>query len=239
MRPALEPLGWDTDFLGFPVGRLQPAATDEATVRALVADARRHGYRLLYWSVPPDDAPAADAAQRLGALLVDQKVTFAMPVTSSDAQLPAGVGPTCVLTPKLKSMAQQAGHQSRYQTDPNFAPDVFARLYQLWITNSVAGQLAREVLVFRPHPGAEEAGLITLGVKKERVDIGLLAVDEQVRGQAIGTRLIDAAKQRTRSWGYDTLQVVTQLTNVGACRFYERCGFATDQVEHIYHLWLP
>ncbi|GAA3951436.1 GNAT family N-acetyltransferase [Hymenobacter algoricola] len=238
MKQALERLSWDSDFLGYPVARIQPAATDEGTVQALVSEARAHGYRLLYWSTDPTDAQAAATAQYLGARLADQKVTFAMAVPAASSYLPAGVEPTTELTPKLESLARQAGHQSRYQTDPNFAPDVYEHLYDLWIANSVQGTLAREVLVFRAEPGAEEAGLITLGIKKGRVDIGLLAVDEQVRGQTIGAKLVEAARQRTRAWGYDTLQVVTQLTNVGACRFYERCGFTINQLEYIYHVWL-
>jgi dTDP-4-amino-4,6-dideoxy-D-galactose acyltransferase len=238
MKQQLEQLSWDSNFLGYPVARLQPAATDEASVQALLSEARGRGYRLLYWGIDPADARGALTAQHLGSQLVDQKVTFAMPVTTAPVALPAGVEPTTNLTTKLESLAWQAGHQSRYQTDPNFAPDVYKRLYSLWIANSVKGELARETLVFRSAPGAEEAGLITLGIKQARVDIGLLAVDAQVRGQSIGAVLVEAARQRTHAWGYDTLQVVTQLTNTGACRFYERCGFLTDKVEHIYHVWL-
>ncbi|MFC7666941.1 GNAT family N-acetyltransferase [Hymenobacter humi] len=132
----------------------------------------------------------------------------------------------------------QAGHQSRYQTDPRFAPDVYERLYTRWIENSVSGQAAREVLVYRSALGAPEAGLVTLRLKNGRVDIGLLAVDAHVRGQAIGARLVAAAQQRARAWGHAGVQVVTQLSNAGACRFYERCGFRAERVENIYHLWL-
>lgn len=237
MREFIETLTWDSDFLGFLVGRLQPAAA-AADLPDLLRQARNHGYRLLYWPVNPADAEANAAARAAGAFLADEKITYAMPVGAAPAALPAGVEPTTTLTPQLTALALQAGHQSRYQTDPRFARDVYQRLYSLWIENSIKGSLAREVLVFRPTPDAEEAGLLTLGVKKDRADIGLLAVDAQVRGQAIGAKLVDAARQRTHAWGLKTLQVVTQLTNVGACRFYERCGFRPDVVENIYHLWL-
>jgi dTDP-4-amino-4,6-dideoxy-D-galactose acyltransferase len=102
-------------------------------------------------------------------------------------------------------------------------------------------ELAKEVLVFdspgqAPHGPA--VGLLTLSIKQERVDIGLLAVDEHFRGQRIGQQLVQAAKQRTAAWGLPELQVVTQLDNERACNFYRHCGFQVDTVEHVYHLWL-
>ena len=238
MKCSLELLTWDTDFLGYQVGRLLTHDNAIAPVQALLEEARSKQYRLLYWSVPPDDAQAAATARFIGAHLADQKITYAMPLSAVPITLPPGVETSTELTPQLLSLALQSGHQSRYQTDPRFEADVYSRLYTRWIENSVNGQIAREVLAYRSTPSADEMGLITLGVKKERVDIGLLAVDEQVRGQAIGTRLVEAAQQRAGAWGFNSLQVVTQLTNEGACRFYERCGFVPDEIECVYHIWL-
>src|SRR5688500_13093592 len=91
MSQQLKRLDWDTDFLGYPVGRLQPTVTDEATIAALITEARRGGFRLLYWSVDPADTKGASTAQGLGAYLADHKVTFAMPVREGPAALPQGV----------------------------------------------------------------------------------------------------------------------------------------------------
>ena len=237
MNGFLHPLPWDTQFLGFKVGKLLLTDT-AADLPDLLHQARQQGFHLLYWSVEPANEAANAAARAAGAFLADKKIVYAMRVSQAPEELPAGVGPTTTLTPELTALALQAGHQSRYQTDPRFAPDVYSRLYSLWIKNSIQEGLAKEVLTFRPAPSAVEAGLMTLAIKGERADIGLLAVDANVRGQAIGARLVQAAQQRTHAWGLDTLQVVTQLTNVGACRFYERCGFAPDLVEHVYHFWL-
>ncbi|MET4106908.1 GNAT family N-acetyltransferase [Hymenobacter sp. UYP22] len=237
MSKFLQLLPWDSEFLGFSVGRLL-STTPVAELPALLEQARQDGYRLLNWAVPPEDAAANAAACAAGGFLADEKITYAMRIEEVPTELPAGVQPTTTLTSQLTALALQAGHRSRYQTDPRFERDVYQRLYSLWIANSLEGEMAREVLVFRPDASAAEAGLLTLGIKNTRADIGLLAVDAQVRGQAIGARLLTAARQRTRAWGFDALQVVTQRANVGACRFYERCGFTPDVVENIYHLWL-
>jgi dTDP-4-amino-4,6-dideoxy-D-galactose acyltransferase len=239
MRDVLEILPWDTNLLGYTVGRLHPGSTALEEVAAVVAEARRQRVRLLYWFVEPDDLQAAHTAQGLGARLVDRKITYTLVVPEPGSKgLPAGIEPTVELTPALSSLALQSGPYSRFQTDVEFAADVYAKLYTRWIENSVAKTLAREVLIYRPQPGASPLGLVTLGLKISRVDIGLLAVDEKARGQAIGGKLIEAACQRTIAWGSTTLQVVTQQDNTKACRFYERCGFQPELIQHVYHIWL-
>lgn len=238
MSSAFHFLAWDSDFLGFPVARLQPAATDVATVQAALSQARAQGCRLLYWAVSPTDEQAAATARQLGLYLATQRVTYALTVADEPAGLPAGIGPVTALTAPRRRLALLAGHQSRYRTDPRFAADVYERLYSRWIERSVSGELAREVLVYRPAPHAPETGLLTLECHESHVSIGLLAVAGHLRGQGVGTRLVAAARQRTRAWGCARLRVATQLTNTGACRLYERCGFAIEQVTHVYHVWL-
>lgn len=235
-----EPLPWDTDFLGFGVGRLQARQLGTGELAEQVTAARGAGLKLLYLVAAPDDERSNRSARQAGAWLADRKVTFAMPVAAEARELPVSqaICPTTLLTARLESLALQSGEYSRFRLDPRFGPSVFPRLYGLWLRNSLSRELAREVLVFAPEAGPDALGLLTLGVKHERADIGLLAVDEQARGQQIGQQMVHAARQRTAAWGLAELQVVTQLGNEPACRFYRKCGFAEDAVEHIYHLWL-
>ena len=238
MNTSVELLSWDTKFLGYRVGRLLPTDSAAASVQELIAAARLQKIRLLYWSVDPADAQAVITAELVGAFLADRKVTYAMPVRTLPSAPSDCITTTTHLTPQLVSLALQSGHQSRFQNDPGFDSDVFERLYTHWIHNSVSGEIAREVLIYRAPGSVQEQGLMTLGVKKGRTDIGLLAVDVRARSQAIGYQLVQASHQRAYAWGTDILQVVTQRTNAGACRFYERCGFMPEIVEHIYHIWL-
>lgn len=238
MNTALEMLPWDTDFLGFPVAQLCPAASSLGCVTELLEEARRQNIRLLYWFVDPADAEAVVTARVLGARLTDRKVTYAMPVATEPEPWAEGIEPTTEVTPQLRSLALQSGYYSRFRTDPGFAADVYKRLYTRWIESSVAGSIAREVLVYRAAPAPREVGLLTLGVQNNRASIGLLSVEEMARGQAVGTKLVTAAQHRTAEWGLSTIQVVTQQDNMKACRFYERCGFQIEQVQYIYHIWM-
>jgi ribosomal protein S18 acetylase RimI-like enzyme len=45
------------------------------------------------------------------------------------------------------------------------------------------------------------------------------------------------AKYLTFHEGIGELQVVTQLKNAGAMKFYQRVGFQIEAITPIYHLW--
>ena len=236
---ALGALPWDSEFLGFPVARLTAARLSPPELDAVMAGARHAGFHLVYVVAGPTDAAAQAAMRQAGAPLVDRKVTFAMPLPRlSAAGHPAAlVGSATAYTPQLESLAWQSGAYSRFRLDARFAPHVFEQLYAQWLRSSLDGTAARRVLVWRDGAGTEQ-GLLTLGEKNNRADIGLLAVDARVRGQRVGQALVAAAAGQASEWGYGQLQVVTQRDNEAACRFYEKCGFELECEEHIYHWWL-
>lgn len=232
-------LPWDSEFLGFPVARLAAARLSPAELAAAMAEARRAGFYLVYVVAEPADAVAQVAMQQAGAQLLDRKVTFVMPLplpTAARDSL-AMVGSATAYTPQLESLAWQSGAYSRFRLDTRFAPHVFKNLYAQWLRNSLAGTVARRVMVWRDGAGTEQ-GLLTLGEKNNRADIGLLAIDARARGQRVGQVLVAAAANQASEWGYEQMQVVTQRDNETACRFYEKCGFQLEYEKHIYHWWL-
>ncbi len=235
----LQPLAWDTNFLGFAVARVVPAAgaAGATDLPAALAAARRAGVRLVYIFLDPADTAGAAVARTAGAWLADRKVTYAQALLPAEpAPPPAAIRPVTAFTPPLESLAWQSGEYSRFRLDPHFGPAVFQHLYSQWLRNSLDGRIARQVLAWHDAAGTPR-GLLTLGEKNGRADIGLLAVDAAARGQRVGQALVAAAQAQARAWGYAALQVVTQAANEPACRFYEKCGFGLMHEEHIYHLW--
>lgn len=238
-------LPWDSEFLGFPTYRLAAHDLPKDALQALLNTIRAQGGKLVYVSANPADARTAAAAQALGLRLGDRKITYVMPATvpAEALNVPAlAVAPAP--TPALERLALQSGEFSRFRLDPRFAPHVYEELYRRWLRNSFGQGMASTVLTaLDPTPNIAQAtadplGLLTLGVKGQRADIGLLAVDEAARGRRLGQQLVLAARHLTVWWGLPELQVVTQQDNAPACAFYERCGFRPDRVEHIYHAWL-
>ncbi|MGY2133508.1 GNAT family N-acetyltransferase [Hymenobacter sp. HD11105] len=235
---AIHPLTWDSDFLGYAVARLNTANLTPTEVAAAVGTAREAGIKLLYGIADPTTASLNAALQQQGGWLADRKTTFAIQARMPDETTSAPyIRSATAYTPQLELLAWQSGEYSRFRLDPRFEVAVFQRLYSQWLRNSLAGTIARQVLVWR-NAELQELGLLTLGEKNQRADIGLLAVDAIARGQRIGQQLIAAAHAWAISQGYAELQVVTQGDNVPACAFYTKCGFVPVHIEHIYHLWL-
>jgi dTDP-4-amino-4,6-dideoxy-D-galactose acyltransferase len=231
-------LDWDSRFFGFGVARILCETPTPDEVRTALDQCRTTGTRLIYWHAPYQDLAAHQLAEQHNAWLADRKVTFVMalgPVAT--APVDAGIVPATMLTPRLESLAWQSGEYSRFALDKRLPADAFRQLYSQWLRNSLNGNIARAVFTL-PDTTGQELGLLTLGEKNGRADIGLLAVDKQARGQRVGKRLVAEARRWAVGAGYAELQVVTQRDNAPACGFYESCGFAISHEEHIYHLWL-
>jgi dTDP-4-amino-4,6-dideoxy-D-galactose acyltransferase len=240
-----EVLEWDSAFFGVKVARLNdPSLSDQQLSDALSA-LRAAGVRLVYW--PSDHPRDADAIARLGGHLADRKTTYFMDFRGQTSVNRAMNGPEVPDGPvephapsmslqELEGLAIQSGEHSRFALDGNIPREAFCALYKHWIHRALIKEMAQEVLVIKAVDRV--VGMVTLGMKDGRGDIGLLAVDEHHRGKRHGERLLHAAQRWFLRAGVDVGQVVTQGANVPACRLYEKCGYTVETVQHVYHFWL-
>jgi len=176
-----------------------------------------------------------------GGFLADEKVTYARELGGmSEARAASAYTalPYPATTPDaaLTELALQSGKYSRFRQDPRFPRELCDKLYTCWITRSVSKEIALEVLVVKEH--SDLLGLITLGTKGGRGDIGLMAVAEHARGKGIGRTLVTDADRFFEERGYTYIQVVTQRRNLAACHLYESCGYKIEKVENVFHFWL-
>ena len=237
-RPVLQPLPWDSDWLGLAVARFV-AGPDEtgAAVAAAIARGRATGVRLLYLVLAPGNAAQAAAAQAAGAALADVQLTYELEL---DAVAPSGSPSAGVelaraetFTPALRELAWQSGEYSRFRRDARIGARAFQELYDQWLRQALA-----QGTVWAARAGAETVGLLALGTRGGHASIELLAVAPAARGRRVGHCLVQAARQTVRQGGATTLRVVTQGDNHPARHFYERCGFGLLRTAHLYHLWL-
>jgi len=129
-----------------------------------------------------------------------------------------------------------AGHESRFRKDPRLCP-YFERLYGLWLSNSLSGSIADKVFVYSD--GKRLAGMVTCKLRDGGIgNIGLIATATGFQGKGIGGHLIQAADAYHAGNGAAIATVVTQKSNIQACRFYEKSGFTRHKLEFVYHLWL-
>ncbi len=234
-------LDWDSAFFGMPVARILPRRLPAPELAPALAGMKERGVALAYWASDPDDAASQQAARSCGGFLADRKTTYLIDLDGDAATVPDGDWATeeyAEARPngELESLALQAGAHSRFRIDPRMPDGKFDALYRLWIEKSVNRTIADAVLVVRHSGGI--VGMVTLGKKDGRGDIGLIAVDARMRGRNIGVSLVRGALEWTRGRGLRYGQVVTQGENAAACRLYERCGYRVEKVENVYHFWI-
>lgn len=232
-------LDWDSDFFGVKVARItQPRLTTQELSAAL-SELKIQQVKLVYWS---SDLEGDDAVvKKLHGKLTDKKTTFAIQFRSvnlNDILSTDVVEPYTDSMPiaDLQSLAIQSGEYSRFAIDSHIPKDKFIALYEIWINRSLRKEIAKEVLVIRD--GDRVVGMVTLGEKNGRGDIGLIAVDLDFRGRKYGERLVRAAQKWFIAYGFKHGQVVTQGQNIPACNLYKKCDYLVERIEYLYHFWL-
>jgi dTDP-4-amino-4,6-dideoxy-D-galactose acyltransferase len=234
LKMNLQKLDWDSTFFGLPVFRGIPG--DECTVHEIVEAATKTDCRLLY--VPSPLILKEDTVASLGAVLVDIKTTFVKRLRAEHLSV-GSVVESYTMDDHISSVlgiAVQSGEFSRFNVDRKLPHGAFKKLYETWMHRSILREIAKEVFVVREN--GIPVGLITLGEKNGRADIGILAVDTVARGKGYGVDLVNAAENWFIDSGYTHGQVVTQGANMPACALYRKCGYEIDGTEFFYHVWL-
>lgn len=230
MKP--ERLAWDSDFFQCRVGRLAVGPDQE------ISTIEFDDFDFVYLIVEKELSPIKKRYFENIAFLADEKLTYEKETINPDSP-DANIlswPPQRELVGDLLDVAVQSGEYSRFKVDPHIPNEKFIELYEVWITNSVKRIIAEEVYYFsiNDHIG----GVITLSIKNNKADIGILSVNRTFRGQGIATKLVIAAEYwAEKVKGKKSIQVVTQAANDIACRFYETCGFRVHKREYVFHWW--
>jgi dTDP-4-amino-4,6-dideoxy-D-galactose acyltransferase len=227
----IELLSWDSDFFGMRTGRIFLDKDDQWNEKEL------SDWDLVYIFVDPADMTHNLILQQAGVPLVDEKITYLLDVNSQTVinELD-NIHPyfSSDYDDQVISIGIQSGVYSRFYTDPKIPKAKFEELYTIWMKRSINRETADEVLIYKTDQD-QIAGVITIGEKNNRADIGIIAVDNTFRGQNIGKKLVQGAINYSIRNKYGSLQVVTQKANKPACMFYQRCGFAEEHIVNIYH----
>ncbi|NJK98058.1 MAG: GNAT family N-acetyltransferase [Bacteroidales bacterium] len=202
-------LKWDTDFFGFKTGKLN--LIDEE-LGNLLCICKKKEFRLVYLFSDPENKSLHEKCRQNGGILVDEKVTFEKkPVQSDPIAKDIEFYKLSLPEVKLYDLALQSGVYSRFNLDHNFTRDIFPKMYKEWIEKSVNGIMADKVLVYKVDNSI--AGFVSLSLKKDFAQIGLIAVDSKFRNKSIGKKLIQASEKICLDKNVNNLVVVTQKAN--------------------------
>lgn len=236
MQPAeIELLTWDTDFFQKKIGRID--YSEDTDLSSLLQQARSEGYELIYVFCNGSLFLSPEVLEKYNVSLVDRKVIYENnKLITKELGFPLEEYSSMEVNEELEQLAFVSGHYSRFRTDIRFHPDDFYRMYSTWIVKSVSHEIADKVYVIRENN--QIRGMVTLKIDKKKGVIGLIAISPLSQGKGYGKALIDACCNELSLRNINILEVVTQMDNTGACRFYEKCGFSVQHITNIYHFWL-
>ncbi|MCH2023448.1 MAG: GNAT family N-acetyltransferase [Saprospiraceae bacterium] len=236
----LQFLDWDSNFFGFPIGQILINKKTDYTsglLSNLLVKARDKNIKLVYLILPERDSFISIPKFENNIRLVDKKVYYQTEIVlnhTQDKHISSYKANT--INNDMYELALSSGEYSRFKVDPDFPDEECKNLFKKWIENSINKTYADEVLVYQSKN--KILGMVTLSIKKNSGNIGLIAVNKQYQGQYIGHKLINASKHYFKQKGIKDLTVTTQSNNFNACRFYEKNDFYIKKINHIYHCWL-
>lgn len=231
-------LTWDSSFFEKKVGKIQLNSSSDIEASTLFDLGKTQGYDLIYGFLNLQQISSPHYFDKFRDWYVTTNILYSISINEH----PFGLDPCIrtVFTEKdtsaLLSLGIEAGHSSRFKIDGRFPNGSFEKLYHTWVTNSLDKIIADEVFIYED--GAGILGFVTIKLNETVATIGLIAVDANARGQRIGAKLMDAVFAYCQNKGIDTLQVSTQLENLGANNFYKQQGFAPLSQTAIYHFWI-
>lgn len=228
-------LAWDSHFFGKKIGRIDVTDNYEFLSKNL-ENAFKQAYDLVYVFGSKQTVIPNEILVRFNGKLVDQKITYTAQIEDLRTKTTTNIKEFDKQNGShLYDLAYLSGTHSRFRLDKGLGVDNFKHLYREWIDKSVSHQIAKKVFVYEDNEQIK--GMITLGVKENAANIGLIAVDETLQGKGVGMSLIDTCVEYCKTETIATLDVPTQLDNTKACRFYEKCGFIEKSIQNIYHFW--
>ncbi len=230
--PEFNFLEWDSSFFGYKVGKINRNNISTPDLSKILNEMTELKYKLVYYS---SQTELIDY-NLFNCKSVDIKVTFLKDIINPIKTDFIETYSEFVPTDELINLAIESGIYSRFNLDENIGRNKYEELYTLWMINSANKKIAKDILIYK-HKNII-AGMVTLGEKNKRADIGIIAVNKDFRGVGIGKSLMFASEYWAKENNYDKIQVVTQFENKPACKLYESCGYTLGKKEYFYHFWL-
>ncbi len=232
---SYEKLPWDSEFFGFPIGRVADRVESDALAEA-VARADADGIRCLYYLVAAGDLGTLHGALSHGFKPYDVRVEFERRLDSPD--LPDAAVAVREAEPRdepvVATLAARTSFATRFTRDGHFPRGRIPLLYAEWVRRGLMSGSARRVLLAEPAAGFVVCGLPT---GESTGSIELIGVDSDSAGRGIGRALVAQAHSIMVAAGCERATVVTQGDNIPAQRLYQSLGYRTLTVAWWLHRW--
>lgn len=235
-----ELLSWDSRFFGFPIARVTTERLTSSIAESVVDWCEQNRVRCLYFLCRPDDRDSVGLAESYQFHLVDIRVELVWsfydhrpePNTTRQVRIQPYLSDDRAALMEISGTAYTA---TRFYYDRGFTREQASSLYKEWISRECDADTS-SVLVATLNDTI--AGFVTCSLDSPASGrIGLLGVNEGMRGNRVGRSLVDAAQEYFIQRNIHQVRVTTQGRNVAALRLYEGAAFRVDTLHLWYHKW--
>ena len=233
MTKLVEPLAWDTDFFGIPIGRTNFDGATEATLRAIEVEARDLEISCLYGTLDHVDGDTAYLVQTFGHRLVEIAIAFGRPAVPFSPKPTASTvrRGTPADLPRLEESIATLAPWSRFATDPRFGLEAAERMFRAWVERAAHDGEERLLLISEDDTGV--TGLAThLRTPIPTMDLIGVITKGSGAARALMSGFIEWADGAPVEAGPCAARNITIL------KFFEHCGFGVLRTRYLFHRWL-
>ncbi len=232
--PRFQILKWDSQWFGFPIGRVDLPEVTASSARNVDTWAREKKLKCVYVLVESTHHTMTLPIEykEMGIRLeydLDPHLLAAGPSDDAYFMRRGELESVC-------SLARQLFNNTRFSQDPRFPPHLVRELYAEW-TRRDSVTYSPGCLVVRGEN--DITGFVTGHTNPTdptRGTIGLIGVAPSQHNNGIGTSLLDHICRVFCKKGIERVTVVTQESNLAACHLY-KTGGDTISKSVWYHRW--
>lgn len=235
MTPTVHALAWDSEFFGFPIGRVDLDGADAGSFPEIDEAARALGLDCLYASLDPKHLETTYLAQQHGYRLVEVAMDLDHR-TSVIAHQPPTASTARIGTPDdVAALAEDIAliaPWSRFAVDPRFGLSAARRMHQAWAERAARADEGRMLIVAEDADGITGFSTQTAYEDPEpRIDLIASTKPSSGAAQALVAFAFDMFGD-TRSWGGPIA-----ARNITSLRFCENMGYRVATSRYLYHRW--
>lgn len=233
---SIEIIEWDTRFFGQKIARLTPVLPIPS---AEIIDefCQRNAITMVQACVKTDDIDSIFALENSGFHFVDIKITLGCP--TSRALMTSEKNKSIFLSTEadieqLRAVSDKSYAQvSRYNWRNAFAASRINDFYNLWMENGVKG-LHDDFCLHYADSGVIK-GFISVNVRNNSANAGLMAVGADYRGQGIADILVGAMVAYAAEHNIANVGTVVLGKNLPAHNLYIKNGLRLRNMESWYY----
>jgi dTDP-4-amino-4,6-dideoxy-D-galactose acyltransferase len=235
-----EYLNWDSQLFGKKICKITKDKLDENQLVRCIEWAKINNIDCVYYLIDSSDISYVNIAERYGFNFIDFRITLDSKISDYSMVTSKTISSHNIRTAtsndldKVKSLARFNHTDSRFFKDSRFDKVISEKLFELWIDRNSSSESA---IILVSEIDLVVSGYIAISFQNNIGVIELIGVNPKFRGLGIGVNLISSSLDWFRNNNINTVNVVTQGTNIPALRMYHKCGFAPIQSKSWYHLW--